>query len=890
VLQALVGTDGRESWAGRVAGLRPLDVAMQVALPEFDGRLIAVPVAFKEGPTAPPAPGAGGPAVGLYVPDPERCAALARQAAAWAALRRTAPARRRVAVVLGNSPSSNGRIGNGVGLDTPASLLSLLHALRGAGYGVEDLPASGDALMHRLIAGGTYDPEAGELPVPAGWDEHHPPPGSRFGNVFVGLQPPRGWGDDPQRIYHDPELPPPPAYVGFYRWLRQARPAGFGAQAVVHLGKHGTLEWLPGKAVGLSAGCAPDALLGDLPLIYPFVVNDPGEATQAKRRAHAVVVGHLVPPLAAAGLYDDLATLERLIGEERSARVLDPEKLPLLRRAIGEAIRANALEEDVGLAVGDSSADGLAALVDGDADFDALSSRLETYLDGLRDATIRDGLHVLGQPPRGAARDELLRIMMHLAPGAGAGAAGAGADTSALRRRLGAALDRTTDEVGAVLRALGGGYVPAGPSGSPSRGMWNVLPTGRNCYAVDPQALPSPAAWETGKGLADAVLSRFLLEGGRYPETVGLVIWGTAVMRTHGDDIAEALALLGLRPRWQPETGRVVGVEPVPLAALGRPRIDVTLHISGFFRDAFPHLVALLDDAVRQVAALDEPDDANYVAAHVRREAARLVAEGVEDGDAQRRAAWRLFGSKPGCYGAGLLPLIDSGAWDGPQDLARAYETWGAHAYGPGGDGQPAREAFRARFAAVEVVVKNQDNREHDLFDSDDYFQYHGGMVATVRGLRGEAPAAYFGDSADPRFPVVRSLGEEARRVFRSRCVNPRWLAAMRRHGYKGAMELAATVDYLFGYDATTGVVGDWMYEGLAAAYVFDPAQRAFFAESNPWALRDVAGRLLEAAGRGLWRKPLPETLDRLRRVYLEVDGDLEAETETSGVTAGRPR
>jgi cobaltochelatase CobN len=408
--------------------------------------------------------------------------------------------------------------------------------------------------------------------------------------------------------------------------------------------------------------------------------------------------------------------------------------------------------------------------------------------------------------------------------------------------------------------------------------MWNVLPTGRNCYAVDHQALPSPAAWETGKGLTDAVLARFLLERGRYPETVGLVIWGTAVMRTHGDDIAQALAFLGLRPVWQPETGRVVGVEPVPLAVLGRPRVDVTLHISGFFRDAFPHLVALLDNAVRLVAALDEPDEANYVAAHVRREAPRLAAAGVEATIAERRAAWRLFGSKPGCYGAGLLPLIDTGAWEGPQDLARAYETWGAHAYGAGSDGLPAREAFRARFGAVDVVVKNQDNREHDLFDSDDYFQYHGGMVAMVQGLRGVAPAAYFGDSADPQRPVVRSLGEEARRVFRSRCVNPRWLAAMRRHGYRGAMELAATVDYLFGYDATTGVVADWMYEGLAAAYVFAPEQRAFFGESNPWALRDVAARLLEAAGRGLWRRPQPETLDRLRRVYLQIDGDLEAE------------
>ncbi|HVG97425.1 MAG TPA: cobaltochelatase subunit CobN [Chloroflexota bacterium] len=846
VLQALIGTDGRAAWAGRAAGLSPLDVAMQVAMPEFDGRIVTVPVAFKEERDR---HGAGG----RYVPDAGRCDALARQAAAWARLRRTPPAERRLAIVLGNSPASNGRIGNGVGLDTPASLVHLLGALRAAGYGVAGVPASGDDLMRRLIARGAYDPEAGPPPDWTRWDAGSPPPGLPLGHVFVGVQPPRGWEDDPERVYHDPLLPPPPLYRAFYTWLRTAPPHGFGAHAVLHLGKHGTLEWLPGKAVGLSADCAPDALLGDLPLIYPFVVDDPGEGTQARRRAHAVLVGHLVPPLAVAGASPELGAVERLVQEERAARTLDPDRLPLLRRRLLEAVRAASLDDDLSLPPPVSPA---AGAPDGAA-FDALLARLEMYLGDLRAATVRDGLHVLGVAPGGEQREGLLTAMVRLAPRAA---------QPALRRRLEGRLERTADEIGNTLTALDGGYVPAGPSGSPTRGMWNVLPTGRNFYAVDPQALPSPAAWETGRRLAGAVLDRYRQEQGRYPRSIGLVIWGTAAMRTHGDDVAQALALLGVRPRWQPETGRVTGVEPLPLAELGRPRIDVTLHISGLFRDAFPHLVTLLDGAVRLVAGLDEPDADNYVAAHVRRDRAAL-------GPA---ATLRLFGSPPGGYGAGLLPLIDSRHWETAADLARAYQTWGAHAYGAGETGERRREAFRTRLEGIDVALKNQDNRGHDLFDSDDYFQYHGGMVAAVSAVRGAPPEAYFGDSADPERPAVRSLHEEARRVFRTRVLHPRWLGAMRRHGYKGAMELAATVDYLFGYDATAGVAADWMYAGLAERYVLDPQQADFFRRSNPWALRDVAGRLLEAAGRGMWRQPAPETLDALRRAYLDVEGDLE--------------
>jgi cobaltochelatase CobN len=429
-------------------------------------------------------------------------------------------------------------------------------------------------------------------------------------------------------------------------------------------------------------------------------------------------------------------------------------------------------------------------------------------------------------------------------------------------------LAATADEITAVKHALDGGYVAAGPSGSPTRGLVNVLPTGRNFYSVDPKAIPSRNAWDVGRALADSLLARHRDDTGTWPALVGLTVWGTSAMRTQGDDIAEVLALIGCRPVWDDASRRVTGFEIVPLAELGRPRVDVTVRISGFFRDAFPHVITLLDDAVAAVAALDERDEDNYVRAHA-------LADQAEHGD-WRRATTRIFGSKPGAYGAGLLPLIDARNWRDDRDLAEVYAVWGGYAYGRGLDGRAARGDLETVYRRMSVAAKNVDTREHDIADSDDYFQYHGGMVAMVRSLRGTDPAAYIGDSHRPDDVRTRSLAEETKRVFRARVVNPRWIEAMRRHGYKGAFELAATVDYLFGYDATAGVVDDWMYEKLAAAYVLDPSVREFLDKSNPWALRGITERLLEAAERGLWASPEPETIEALRAEYLRTEGDLE--------------
>ncbi|MFE6615695.1 cobaltochelatase subunit CobN [Amycolatopsis sp. NPDC057786] len=951
ILQALCLTSDRETWSANDDGLSPLDAGNQMAVPEFDGRLITVPFSFKE---------IDDDGLPKYVPDAERASRVAKIALAHARLRHTPPPERRIALMLSAYPTKHSRVGNAVGLDTPASAIELLRRMRDRGYdlgedpfpGVEptgtDQP-DGDALIHALIAAGGQDPEwlteeqlsGNPIRVPAdkyrewfaelpaelreGMEEHWgPAPGElyvdngdivlaslRSGNVILMIQPPRGFGENPVAIYHNPDLPPSHHYLAAYRWLEEE----FGAHAVVHLGKHGSLEWLPGKTAGLSDSCAPDAVLGNLPLIYPFLINDPGEGAQAKRRAHATIVDHLIPPMARAESYGDMARLEQLLDEHANIAAMDPAKLPAVRAQIWTLIQAAKLDHDLGVEERPH-----------DAEFDDFLLHIDGWLCEVKDAQIRDGLHILGAAPEGKARINLVLAMLRAQQmwGGKQGAVPGLRSALGLKENSDAPLSEvdaieqtarslveameardwspaavaevvaevpehqevarvltfaateivprlagTGAEIDAVLHALDGGYIPAGPSGSPLRGLINVLPTGRNFYTVDPKAIPSRLAWETGQALADSLLRRYKEDTGDWPRSVGLSVWGTSAMRTSGDDAAEVLALLGVQPIWDEASRRVTGIEAIPLAELGRPRIDVTVRISGFFRDAFPHVITLLDDAVRLVANLDEPEEQNFVRAHAR---ADLAAHGDE-----RRATTRIFGSKPGAYGAGLLPLMDSGNWRDDKDLAEVYAVWGGFAYGRDLDGKPAREDMENSYKRIVVAAKNTDTREHDIADSDDYFQYHGGMIATVRALTGTAPASYVGDSTTPDAVRTRTLGEETARVFRARVVNPRWLAAMRKHGYKGAFELAATVDYLFGFDATAGVVGDWMYEKLTESYVLDEVNQEFLRQANPWALRGIIERLNEAADRGLWAEPDADLLAQLREVYLSLEGDLES-------------
>ena len=941
ILQIVFSGGGEDAWRAGMRGLSARDIAMNVALPEVDGRVLSRAVSFKSPARRDDAVEAD---IVAYRPLPDRAEFVAALAANWARLRATPTRARRIALVLANYPNRDGRIGNGVGLDTPAGTIEVLRALGDAGYRIVDAPADGAALIARLCAGPTnagwrgrvveeqlslaeYRAFFDRLPrtvrdlVLARWGRPEADPfyragefngfaisAFRCGAIAIGLQPARGYNIDPVASYHDPALVPPHNYFAFYAWLRES----FAVHAVIHMGKHGNLEWLPGKALALSAECFPEAVLGPLPNLYPFIVNDPGEGTQAKRRAQAVIIGHMTPPLTRAESYGPLRDLEALVDEYFEAAGIDPRRLNLLGDQILDLARSTGIDKDCGIAADASEADTLATL--------------DNFLCELKEMQIRDGLHIFGRSPDGGRLTDLLVALARVPRGAGTGrdasliralAADLGLDFDPLDCVLGSkwegarpgvlkdvcvspwrtngdTLERlealaqalvngtattTADwtatqpvlgeietcirpaiaacgaaEIAGLLCGLDGRFVAPGPSGAPTRGRPDVLPTGRNFYSIDPRTAPTPAAWLLGWKSAQLLCERHAQDHGDWPKCLALSAWGTSNMRTGGDDIAQALALIGARPSWDSASRRVTGFEVLPLDILDRPRVDVTLRISGFFRDAFPNLIDLFDSAVRAVAALDEPARDNPLADRARTEATALEASGLDAGTVARRATARIFGSKPGAYGAGLQALIDEKGWQSRGDLARAYLAWGGYAYGAGAEGEPAQDLFEARLRDVEAVVHNQDNREHDLLDSDDYYQFEGGMTAAVESLTGRRPAVYHNDHSRPETPEIRTLEEEIARIVRARVVNPKWIAGVMRHGYKGAFEMAATVDYMFAFAATTGAVADHHFDAVFDAYIADIRVRNFIAENNPEALREMAERLIEAQDRSLWQ------------------------------------
>ncbi|MBV6650321.1 MAG: cobaltochelatase subunit CobN [Hoeflea sp.] len=937
VLQAVFAGGSRETWAGSQQGLTSRDLAMHVALPEVDGRVLSRAVSFKSAARFDEMVEAN---IVTHAPDPDRVEFVAELAARWARLRRTLAADRRVAIVLANYPNRDGRIANGVGLDTPAGTVEVLRAMEADGYQTGELPGDGDALVTALKAGPTnalredrsggvalgledyraffdgLDPSI-QSAVTERWGAPEADPffreGAfrlallRFGNVVVGIQPARGYNIDPKASYHAPDLVPPHGYLAFYAWLRES----LDAHAVIHMGKHGNLEWLPGKALALSRACYPEAVLGPMPHVYPFIVNDPGEGTQAKRRTSAVIIDHLTPPLTRAEIYGPLKDLEALVDEYYEASGHDPRRLKLLKGQILDLVRDIGLDHDAGIAEGD--------------DDDLALEKLDAWLCDLKEMQIRDGLHIFGKSPEGGLLTDLTVALARIKRGETPGedslhraiardlrldgfdpldcamtepwagprpeelqdvsadswrsngdtveriellaielvsgrtpVPAAWADTRAVMDEIEARIRPSVEacgqaEIDGLMVALDGRFVAPGPSGAPTRGRSDVLPTGRNFYSVDSRAVPTPAAWELGQKSAGLLVMRHVQDHGEWPTSMALTAWGTSNMRTGGDDIAQALALIGARPVWDPASRRVTGYEIIPMAMMNRPRVDVTLRISGFFRDAFPDQIALFDRAVRAVAALDEDEADNPLAARARAESVRLIETGMDDAEANRRASFRVFGSKPGAYGAGLQALIDEGGWTDRSDLAEAFVVWGGYAYGAGEEGKPARELFEQRLSTVEAVVQNQDNREHDLLDSDDYYQFEGGMTAAVEAARGSRPAIYHNDHSRPERPVIRSLEEEIARVVRGRAVNPKWIEGVKRHGYKGAFEMAATVDYLFAFAATTGAVRDAHFDAVYQAYLMDEETLAFLRAKNPDALEEMAAKFEEAIERGLW-------------------------------------
>ena len=918
VLQVVLAASTEASWEEGLNGLSARDIAMNVALPEVDGRILSRAISFKgeaffdEATECP---------IATYKARGDRVTFVAALAANWASLRRTAPAQRQVALILANYPNKDGRLANGVGLDTPASAVHALALLQQAGYGVKNAPETSAELMEQIMAGPTnwltdratrtggvllpiadYMAHYQTLPyeLRAQLEERWGAPESdpffdpkdggfklsilRFGNVTLGLQPARGYNIDPVETYHSPDLIPPHNYLAFYFWIRHHQKA----QATVHMGKHGNLEWLPGKALALSDSCLPEAILGPMPHVYPFIVNDPGEGTQAKRRAQAVIIDHLTPPLTRAETYGPLRDLEALVDEYYEAAGIDPRRIEHLRREILTLTAASGLDKDIGFE-GHETGD---------------LAKLDAYLCELKEAQIRDGLHIFGQTPEGVQLRDLTIALARIPRGSGQGA-----DASLLRAMAGdlalgfdpldcdlaapwsgdkpaplsditaerwrstgdtverlellaqALIDGTRDAPGrqsaqvmahirqnispnvaacgpmeaqGLLTALDGKFVPPAPSGAPTRGRLDVLPTGRNFYSVDSRAVPTPTAWALGWKSANLLIDKHLQDHGDWPRALLLTAWGTANMRTGGDDIAQCLALMGVKPKWDSANRRVTGFEVIPASTLGRPRVDVTLRISGFFRDAFPGLIDLVDSAARAVLALDEPEDVNPAKSN--------------------GAGARVYGSKPGAYGAGLQALIDERIWDSQADFGKAYLEWGSYAYGKGRQGARDRSGFETRLGQVDAIVQNQDNREHDLLDSDDYYQFEGGAAAAVQSLQGQARPIYHNDHSRPERPLIRSLDDEMARVIRSRVLNPKWIDGVKRHGYKGAFEIAATVDYMFAFAATTGAVKSHHFDAIEAAFLEDDDTRDFIAEANAPALREIAQRLQEAIDRDLWQ------------------------------------
>ncbi len=964
VIKGILSFNSKEDWKNSFQGLNPIDISINIAMPEFDGDLISVPVAFSDVAFIDPLTGAK---ITKYLFEEERIEKIVNLSLNWARLKYIPNSNKKVAIIFHNYPPKNHSIGTAFGLDSPVSVLNILKEMRNRGYKIDQIPENGQSLINEIISKATNDrnflsieqlyqravskvtledynkwfdilDEGIKEDMIKGFGN---PPGEMFnykdeliipgiinGNIFIGMQPPRGYLENSADL-HSPDLPMPHHYYAYYEWIRNV----FKADAIMHIGMHGSLEWLPGKSAGLSKNCYPDLAIKDLPNIYPYIINNPGEGTQAKRRSYCCIIDHMIPVMCSAGSYEETAELENQLDEYYEAKLVNPTKLSYLREMIWDKVKEASLHVDLEIPSEEQP-----------SNFDDFIQKLHEYLSEMKDTQIREGLHTFGEPPEGQYLIEFLVALTRLPNGDipslrqvisefkgydlndlldNRGKLNSDGKTNAhiidsihelsleivsafsqtgfeidkvkeiSKKYLGKHNDKveevltfmgeflipninkTVDEITNSVNALEGKFVPAGPSGSPTRGMAHILPTGRNFYSVDPQAIPTPASWKVGTKLGDDLLERYLEEENSYPENVGIVIWGSPTMRTKGDDISEVLYLLGLKPIWNKQNGYIKGLEVISLEELGRPRIDVTLRISGFFRDAFPNVVELIDTAIQKVAFLDEPDDQNYIVKHVKQEIEDLIKEGKGIEVAKEESCYRIFGCKPGCYGAGVSNLIDSKRWQDTKDLGEVYVSWGCYAYGSKNYGKANSEAFKKRLSVLDIAVKNIDHRERGMLDSDDFYSFHGGMVAAVKTYKGKAPKAYIGDSSEIERVKTRTVAEEARHEFRARVFNPKWIESMKKHGYKGAGDIANTVNHAFGWDATADALDEWIYEDITQKFLLDEEFSDWMKDVNPWARHEIAERMLEAIQRGMWDAS-DEMKETIRNIYLDTEGDIE--------------
>lgn len=836
VMQVILSGSAQAAWHGSSRGLSAADLAMNVVLPELDGRLIGGVISFKS---------AGDNRsrqewpVQRHMPVESQIASVGGKAEKLIRLAKKPVQMRKIALILSDYPGAGpgaGRLAHAVGLDGPASALQILRALQKAGYHTGDLPRAPDAFIDalqrrdRTLSADDYSaacaalPESLQADLMANWGDPATYPElqvnmHQFGHVLVAVQPDRGASLDRKAGYHDPHLPPTPAYVAFYHGLAHA----FGMDAMIHLGTHGTLEWLPGKANALSADCYPQQLSAERPIFYPFIVNNPGEAATAKRRLSAATIGHLTPPLADNLLTGPLADLERLVDDLAAADGLDPRRAALLQAEIVKTAKLNGLEEECGL--------------DPQMTDEAAVAQLDAYLCDLKDLQIRDGLHVFGSPSSFASRAQTAHIMAQKRE-----------ETSSITAHDIAEQLKTAAncEMDALLSGLNGHFIKPGPAGAPSRGRLDVLPTGRNLYTVDPRAVPTRTAFDLGSKAAQAFIQRYLQENGDYPRSVIFDLWGSATMRTGGDEFAQAIALLGARPCWDAQSNRVSGFEILSLAQLTHPRIDVTLRLSGLFRDVFEPQMRLFNALVRAIAARDEPADWNPLKSQ------SVNAEG------------RLFGAAPGAYGSGLGDILASGAWTQREDLGAAYLAHSAYSYQEDGTAIAASEAFGACLARADAHVQIRDNAESDLLERTTYGEFQGGISAAAAALGNDDLQLFVADTAQPSKPVVRSLTQEVQRVVRGRAVNPHWLQGQMRHGYAGAGEMASTLDALFAEAATTALPFSRQFDLYYDATLGDEAVANFLAQHNGAAAAAMRARFLEAIARGLWQPRRNSVLAKL--------------------------
>lgn len=956
LLQAYTLMRSTEEWSDSIEGMTPVEVAISVTMPEFDGAIHGIPIAGKY---------KTGDNIITYKPISERISLMIQKAKKWSFLRHKPNKDKKVAIIFHNYPPTNSNIGTALGMDSPESVRLLLIKLQKEGYEVNHIPEDSLSFMKEITACATNDrsfmteemieqaegklsKEAYEtffktLPssvqkrmidawgTPPGdvffYDKNLLIPGMRNGNVFITVQPPRGFGEDSGKIVHDPVCPPTHHYLAFYHWLRDI----YQADALIHVGTHGSVEWLPGKAAGLSETDYSSICLSDLPNLYLYIITVIGEGIQAKRRSAACLIDYLTPPISTGGLYDELAELESLIDEYLDFKDNEKDQLEDVENLIRPKAKDCHMED-----------------IQEGRDFNDYITLLHNQLTDIKNMQIRVGLHTLGVSPEGQKRKEYLFALTRLQNGnipslcqTLAGHYGADyndllenstkiiekANTTASRLldrireecfaifntleeenfETGSAekvlalydfssmntdnkealltvcryicdcliphLSQTEEEITNLLRGLSGQFIRPSAAGAPTNGRADVLPTGRNFYGVDPQTLPTKTAWEVGKKRANGVIEQYIADEGHYPETIGMVMGSD--MRTHGVSFAQFLYFLGIRPVWQAGSGRVIGLEAIPINELQRPRIDALARITGMMRDSMPCVVTLLDKAVKMAAGLEESEDYNYILKHVRADAADLTDETTDKEEAFQLAMHRIFGCPPGGYGAGVGYLLEEKNWETLQDISDVYARWSAHVYGEGKSGKFMPDLFKKRLSQVDATVMGIDNREINLLSSDDFNSYHGGLIAGVRTCSGKTPRTYCADSTDESHVVIRTIKDEVKRVFRGEVMNPKFIEGMKAHGYKGAADMGNYVAHCYQWDATTEVMDDWMYDDLAKKYALDPEIKEWMKEVNPWALSRIASVLLEAEQRGMWN-PSGHLKKDLQDLFLEIEGELE--------------